>query len=312
VTTAQDKSSKWSDLAVRSASGLVMAVLAFAMIWHSRTTMLIFFGVVSCLVFWEWCAIVKLKPSNWGWILLGALYSTLPMYILYLISRDRSSCSTGFVLGSHQNDKIDFFAISNIGIQFHNAQSVSSCLSLSCKTLTYDFAKYVIILLMALTIATDVGAYFAGRIFGGPKLAPRLSPKKTWAGVYGAIFLTIITWLLVNTFRIYLNLKTNEKEWMTEEGFWNIVQSIYFANNRLFYAAIFCVLFVLIAQGGDIFESWFKRKFGVKDSSNLIPGHGGVMDRVDGFFAVLILFVPIAVVAGYYIDRIPKMYVIEQ
>ncbi|MDJ0607474.1 MAG: phosphatidate cytidylyltransferase [Kiloniellales bacterium] len=106
--------------------------------------------------------------------------------------------------------------------------------------------------------ATDIGAYAAGRGLGGPKLAPRLSPNKTWAGLGGAVVSSaavgaaagaLVTW-----------------------------------SDPLALAALSAVL-ALVAQGGDLFESWVKRHFGVKDSSNLIAGHGGFMDRLDGVLA---------------------------
>jgi phosphatidate cytidylyltransferase len=117
--------------------------------------------------------------------------------------------------------------------------------------------------------ATDSGAYFAGRAIGGPKLAPRISPKKTWAGLVGGM------------------LAAGLVGWAMKDG-------VAPAAWRL--AAISAVLAV-VAQAGDLAESGLKRYFGVKDSSQLIPGHGGVLDRLDGLLAVAPAVAALAFVA---------------
>ena len=106
--------------------------------------------------------------------------------------------------------------------------------------------------------AIDITAYAFGRLIGGPLLAPAISPKKTWAGLLGGMVGAIAVGLF---FGKYLNVSD--------------IQII---------IPLCCVLAV-IEQGGDLLESWVKRCWGVKDSSGLIPGHGGVMDRVDGLLA---------------------------
>jgi len=108
--------------------------------------------------------------------------------------------------------------------------------------------------------ATDVGAYFAGRSIGGPKLAPAISPKKTWAGFYGGVVAATVLGAL-----------------------W-----VYFTGLPATFLLL-APLFSVVAQGGDLFESWMKRRAGVKDSGALLPGHGGVFDRLDGLLPVAIL-----------------------
>jgi len=129
-------------------------------------------------------------------------------------------------------------------------------------------------------IAVDVGAYFAGRAIGGPKIAPKLSPSKTWAGLVGGA----IGASFVNIGAIASN------------EFSALVGS---ASLPAFALAIAAgALIAVIAQAGDFFESWLKRRAGVKDSSNLIPGHGGVFDRVDGFLAVFFVVFCVNVLPG--------------
>jgi len=110
------------------------------------------------------------------------------------------------------------------------------------------------------TWSTDIGAYFAGRSFGRRKLAPSISPKKTVEGLYGGI---VAATLLSGA-------------WVLAFGLGKVL---------LGCAPIFAVA----AQGGDLFESWMKRHAGVKDSGALLPGHGGVLDRLDGLVPVAVL-----------------------
>ena len=112
----------------------------------------------------------------------------------------------------------------------------------------------------AIVWATDIGAYFTGRAIGGPKLAPAISPGKTWAGFYGGIVAAAIV-----------------------AGAWAMFTGL---DPVLLLLA---PLFSVAAQGGDLFESWMKRRAGVKDSGRLLPGHGGVFDRLDGLLPVAIL-----------------------
>ena len=124
----------------------------------------------------------------------------------------------------------------------------------------------VVVGVIAVVIATDVGAYFSGRSIGGPKIAPNISPSKTWAGLCGGMLAA----------------------GLVSAGFfaWNTGEIA--LRPMLFIAFAIGALLAVVAQSGDFFESWLKRRAGVKDSSNLIPGHGGVFDRVDGLLPVSI------------------------
>ena len=149
-------------------------------------------------------------------------------------------------------------------------------------------------------VFTDVGAYFAGRTIGGPKIAPSISPSKTWAGLGGGI--------LGAATGIYLALMIAAGDWFT--GLVNdaarlgpddtTVVSISNMPSIPSCLALGAVV-AIVAQTGDFFESWMKRRAGVKDSSNLIPGHGGLFDRADGMLAVMFvvgLFALLNVSAG--------------
>ncbi len=120
--------------------------------------------------------------------------------------------------------------------------------------------------LIGVVIATDVGAYFAGRTIGGPKIAPSISPSKTWAGLAGGM---AAAGLFTAALAIWL--------------------SRVFSMKEVVLAVAFGAVLAIVAQMGDFFESWMKRKAGVKDSGSMIPGHGGVLDRIDGLIPVVIV-----------------------
>jgi len=133
------------------------------------------------------------------------------------------------------------------------------------------YGFFAIALLFAVVWTTDVLGYFVGRAFGGPKLLPTVSPKKTWSGAIAGTLGAMIVAVLVASF--------------------------FGAFNRM-AIAIIALLLSLVAQLGDLFESWVKRRFGAKDASQLIPGHGGVMDRLDGFWAAALLGCLIGLLRG--------------
>ena len=125
---------------------------------------------------------------------------------------------------------------------------------------------------MALVWVTDIGAYFAGRAIGGPRLAPAISPNKTWAGLIGGIGLAAAFGL-----------------------------AMHYAYGLALRLTLASPLLAVVAQAGDLYESWLKRRAGVKDSGTLLPGHGGVLDRIDGL-------VPVAPVAAALVVVVPKLY----
>ncbi|NRA87629.1 MAG: phosphatidate cytidylyltransferase [Rhizobiales bacterium] len=125
--------------------------------------------------------------------------------------------------------------------------------------INYGFAATIWVLSIA--IATDVGAYFAGRFIGGPKVAPSISPNKTWVGVVGGIVVAVLFSIFVLAM---FNLSMS----------WVIFKLV--------------IGFSIISQCGDFFESHIKRKFSVKDTGAFLPGHGGLLDRMDGQIFVMV------------------------
>lgn len=124
--------------------------------------------------------------------------------------------------------------------------------------------------LLAVVWGTDIGAYLAGRLIGGPKLAPDISPSKTWAGLFGGMALAAVC-----GYAVHAGLNVGD----------------------VAVLVVLAMVMAVVSQFGDLFESYFKRRSGVKESGGLIPGHGGILDRIDGlvFAAIFLMLFHIAV-----------------
>ena len=144
-----------------------------------------------------------------------------------------------------------------VGIGYALAASIGS----SAVRLDPIWGFPALMLVLLVVWATDIGGYFAGRLIGGPKLWPQVSPKKTWAGAIGG-------------FAASLGVAA---------GF------AAFDLGKILPMLLLGAVLSIASQLGDLFESAVKRRFGVKDSSRIIPGHGGLMDRLDGFVAAILL-----------------------
>jgi len=125
--------------------------------------------------------------------------------------------------------------------------------------------NWLILSVMILVWGADIGAYFSGKAFGRRKLAPKVSPGKSWEGLYGGLAACLLITAVVGVYR----------------G-WSL--------GEIIFALVSAAIVVLISVVGDLTESMFKRKSGVKDSSNLLPGHGGVLDRIDSLTAAIPVF----------------------
>ena len=123
------------------------------------------------------------------------------------------------------------------------------------------YGRETIIWILACVWATDIGAYFIGSFAGGAKLAPSISPSKTWSGLVGGMCFSAVA---------------------------SAACGLVFDAGETLMLAVTGIAIAVVAQGGDLLESAAKRRAGVKDSGSLIPGHGGVLDRIDGLIAVLV------------------------
>ncbi len=153
--------------------------------------------------------------------------------------------------------------------------------SFLCVLLLYNRSALLLLSVLVIAWLADIGAYFAGRAFGKHKLAPAISPGKTWEGVIGGVAAVILVGMASMTFSTAsdnISLKMFEKY-----GWGGMIGGL--------------VLLVAMSIVGDLLESKLKRRVGFKDSSNLLPGHGGVLDRIDSLIPML----PLAVLLGMWL-----------
>ncbi|MDB6143136.1 MAG: hypothetical protein JWP80_2180 [Pseudomonas sp.] len=129
----------------------------------------------------------------------------------------------------------------------------------------WELGNWLILAVMVLVWGADIGAYFSGKAFGKRKLAAKVSPGKSWEGMFGGLVASLIITAVVGLFRGW-------------------------SGSQLIFGLLGAAIVVLISVVGDLTESMFKRQSGIKDSSNLLPGHGGVLDRIDSLTAAIPVF----------------------
>jgi phosphatidate cytidylyltransferase len=132
------------------------------------------------------------------------------------------------------------------------------------------YGWFALVLVLLVVWASDIGGYAAGRSVGGPKLAPRVSPNKTWAGAIGGFVGSLVV----------------AAGWAAT------------GPGKIVPIMLIGAVLSVASQLGDLFESAVKRRFGVKDSSHIIPGHGGLLDRLDGYVAAIVLAAILGLVRG--------------
>ncbi|MEM9580245.1 MAG: phosphatidate cytidylyltransferase [Pseudomonadota bacterium] len=244
---------KWADLRQRVLSAFAMLVIGVLAVWAGGIWFHLAISLICGLMVWELARMVdSTSGAKASWIgmasgigLFIASYSPAPGFVLPLLF------APGFVgVGQLTQNRTTFMlyatAILIAGFGF--------------MALRDEFGTLWMCWLLIVVVVVDVAGYFAGRMIGGPKFWPRVSPKKTWSG-------TIAGWVGAAIVGLVFMAVTG--------GGTNIIG-----------VSVSCAM---AAQMGDIAESAIKRRVGVKDSSNLIPGHGGVLDRFDGMLGASLL-----------------------
>ncbi len=234
-----------SDLPVRLASAIVMLVVAGGALWFGGWVWSAFVALLALGVLWEWNRLVsgfaKSGVAETGWFFAGVVY------------------------------------IGGAALAMMAVRNGRQILPLDPQLSGYGPVEVLVAFILPV-VAVDVGAYFAGRAIGGPKIAPSISPSKTWAGLGGGALGAALVGVMVE---------------LTDFG---PAAMPGYSTLSLGMAAFSGVLIAVLAQSGDFFESWMKRRAGVKDSGHLIPGHGGLFDRLDGFLAVFFVLFVIATI----------------
>ncbi len=246
-----------SDLLPRVASAIVMVALALGALWLGGRWFVAFWFIASAAIVWEWLGLIGSQRRTLssgisaavlavaaglvanGALEFAALAAVLGAAVLAILERNAKPiwAATGFVYAA-----ILLLSVTSLRLSVYNGFNA-------------------ILWLFAVVWGTDILAYFGGRLIGGPKLWPQVSPSKTWSG-----FICGVTGgMLAGLVALIVQVPPTQR---------SIVAFV-----------ILGLVLGAVSQGGDLFESSIKRRFGVKDASQLIPGHGGFMDRLDGFIA---------------------------
>ena len=252
------ESAPTNNLALRIITAVVLAPVAIAAAWFGGWPFAAFWGVAAVAVLWEWTTLVVGDRYR---LMLSSCASAIAVAALVA---GRGRPLTAILLVGLGALAATIFAPRERRFWITAGIGYAGVMLLAPLLLRADAAYgfSAIVLLFAIVWSTDIFAYFAGRAIGGPKLAPAISPKKTWAGAIAGALGAIGVAVAVAHFLGPLERGT---------------------------IAIVALLLSVVAQLGDLLESWVKRRFGAKDSSRLIPGHGGVMDRLDGFWAAALV-----------------------
>ncbi len=254
----QTRSLLGGDLPVRAAAGVILMVAALIAAWAGGFPFLAFWLVASALVLWEWQKLID-ADRLLARVALGAL-TLVAASPLALHGSAKSALAalalgavlTGFVAGA--DPRARFW--SGAGVVFAGAIMASPVLLRASPA----HGLLAVLWLFAVVWGTDIMAYVGGRLIGGPKLWRRVSPGKTWSGALAGAATGALCGAAVGFFAAP-------------------------SGARLIPILLLGLAASIVAQFGDLFESAVKRRFHVKDSSHLIPGHGGMMDRLDGFVA---------------------------
>ncbi len=250
---------KWSDFGIRLASALILAPIALAALWRGGLFWEALVGVAMVGLAGEWTRLAGLRRANiviFVAVLFSWLLAILFGWIAGLAALLLFTAVTTWRFGWFAAFGIPYIGIGGFALLWLRLQPASGLQDA--------------LFLVAVIWATDIGAYLAGRLLGGAKLAPRISPGKTWSGSAGGLLIGGLTGALVAS------------------GGHGIAPP----------ALAAALLLSLCAQAGDLLESAIKRKLGVKDSGRTIPGHGGLFDRLDGFLAAAPMAVILALVAA--------------
>lgn len=246
-----------NNLLLRVMSAAVLAPLALVVAYIGGLPFALFWGIAALLVVWEWMTLVV--GPNYRLLVLSCAAAIAVADFLAWLGRPVTALflvGLGALAGA-------IFAPGERRLWVMAGTGYAGGMVLAPVFLRADagFGFVVVVLLFAVVWTTDVLGYFAGRAIGGPKLWPAVSPKKTWSGAIAGTLGAVVVALLV----------------AAQFGSFDRIAIIGVA-----------LLLSVVAQAGDLFESWVKRQFDAKDSSHIIPGHGGVMDRLDGFWAAAV------------------------
>jgi phosphatidate cytidylyltransferase len=253
LARADGAPSRWGDLRKRVASALVLGPLSLLCLWFGGAAYVLLLGVGALGIALEWTRMCGYRPTEPAALAatltvllgMGASVAATPLAGLLLLAVGGAACfglaraagRSGIVAAG-----VPYAGLAGIALLWLRADPVAG--------------RADILFLVVTVWASDIGAYMVGRWIGGPKLAPRISPGKTWSGAVGGLVFACACGL--------------------------VMAALVGGAAVSWHAAAVAGAIGVTAQAGDLLESQIKRHFGVKDSGHTIPGHGGLLDRLDG------------------------------
>jgi phosphatidate cytidylyltransferase len=258
---APSVASKRSNLSLRILSSLVLGPLILAAVYVGGWGFAVIVGLLAVLGVDEWLRMVLRRPPP-GWARAAAIAAIVAV----TIAAGCAGAVAGLVVLAAATVLFDIAVNLRLGTPGRMPGLGLPYLGLTVVALLHlrQGGWQPVLWLLLVVWATDIGGYIFGRWIGGPKLAPRLSPKKTWAGLIGGAGLAAVAGAAA-------------------------IAVLHRAGAAV-PAAPGAALLAVVAQAGDLAESAVKRHYGVKDSGTLIPGHGGVLDRIDGLLTAAPVF----------------------
>jgi phosphatidate cytidylyltransferase len=249
------KSTRWGDLRPRVLSAAVLAPPALGCIWTGGPVFAELVALVAIGLSYEWLGLCRQRGSPAAWLVFAAVplaailtqwdSATHAMLLLTVATLAGAALTRGISPARPLAFGVPYLGAGTMALVWLRQPVATGCAN--------------VIVLLFLVWASDIGAYIAGRAIGGARLAPAISPGKTWSGSAGGLLAAALA------------------------GF---AAALFLGNGAPVWRPVtFAVLLGCISQAGDLFESLLKRHFGVKDSGTMIPGHGGLLDRLDALLA---------------------------
>lgn len=253
----------------RIASALVLLAVAAGAIWFGDWPMVLFFAVLATLLYWEWCQLTAIStvPISWAVSIVIGVFCVLSAY---LWPEFRLPLIAALTLGSI------FIATRRFGrfgfwLAFGPPLIAATMIAAIYLRLMPDHGLETVFWAVFIVSSMDIGGYAFGKAIGGPRMAPNISPGKTWAGLLGGT-------ALAAAISVFVGLALG--------------------GNSVVTLVLLGAGLALAAQAGDLLESAWKRHFDAKDSSALLPGHGGFLDRFDGYLTVFPIVALMAALSG--------------
>lgn len=264
----------------RALSSFLMIGILTLVFWMNGWVLKIFSAILVAVMTYEWVKTCKIRRQKIIYVLVPLMWLSI-----YLASIGRYKMAFGLILffasvgillswfAWHRRFLWGGLALIYIGLPMTSFHSIFH---------NNDNALSVLIWVIAIVAGNDIGGYIFGNLLKGPKLLPEISPKKTWSGFLGGILVALL--------------------------FGSVTHSILTCSAPEFYFYIATITLSLLAVIGDLFESFVKRKHKVKDTGNFIPGHGGVLDRLDGLLMVLPLIAWVCFNSPSMFNNFPSGY----